>query len=119
LFKKLVFLIALMTGLQAFSISIDQPSIFLETRSGSRESFEINVQNPNSYPIKLKIYAADWEYNDKGGKRFLEAGSSEHGLSKWLQMPDQKELVLSAFEEKKIKEDDFAKLFEPAEQEAS
>jgi len=100
LLKKILLLGLLFTTLQAFSISIDQPSIFLETRSGHTKTFKITLTNPNSYPIKVKIYSSDWEYNNQGGKRFLDAGSTKHSLSQWLELPKETDIELKAFADK-------------------
>jgi hypothetical protein len=84
--KKLFLAILLMCGLASAltTISIDRPSIFLETDRGSAVTHRINLTNRNSTDLKLLVYTNDWLHTAKGGKEFLEPGGSRFSCADWL-----------------------------------
>ncbi|MDR1114534.1 MAG: hypothetical protein LBL50_05530 [Candidatus Margulisbacteria bacterium] len=84
--KKLFSAILFMCGLASAltTISIDRPSIFLETERGSAVTHKINLTNRNNTDLKLLVYANDWIYTAKGGKEFLEPGGSQFSCADWL-----------------------------------
>ncbi|GBR72435.1 hypothetical protein HP1_116 [Candidatus Termititenax spirochaetophilus] len=86
--KKLLYLLfcGLLSLGFSLTLSLDQPSIHLETDRGSSVTHKINLYNQNDKPLKLKIYVRDWEYTESGAKAFLKSGSADSSCADWLKL---------------------------------
>jgi hypothetical protein len=70
----------------ALNLSLDQPSIHLETARGSTVTSKIRLTNRGAEELNLRVYARDWRYAEGGAKEFLPAGESESSCADWLKL---------------------------------
>jgi len=95
--KYLLLFLIISSQALAFSFSIDQPSVHLQSSPGQTSYFEITVTNKNDFPVTVSVYANDWVYRkDQFGKLFYAAGSSKYSLANDLELPAEKVSLLSA-----------------------
>lgn len=67
-----------------FSLSIDNPSIYIVSDPASTQNGEINVQNNGTNTLKIKAYVADWAYSNGGSKAFYPAASTKYSCANWI-----------------------------------
>jgi len=79
----------------ALTLSLDQPSLHLETARGSRTTHKINLANRGDSPLRLKVYVQDWQYAENGAKEFLMPGSSPYSCTDWITLSGE-ELTIPA-----------------------
>ncbi|GBR76999.1 hypothetical protein NO2_1461 [Candidatus Termititenax persephonae] len=70
----------------ALSISLDQPSIFLETDRGLSVTHKIKLINRGQEDLNLYVYVRDWVYAENGVKEFLPPGESQYSCADWLEL---------------------------------
>jgi hypothetical protein len=84
--RKLLILLLLASFGFAISISLDQPSIHLETERGTTTRHQIRLTNNNPAPLTLRVYVQDWQYTETGAKEFLQPGTSAHSCADWIKL---------------------------------
>ena len=84
--KKFGVLIILLNCCFALTLSLDQPSVYLDTDRGAATTHKVRLSNSGEDNLRLKIYAQDWQYTEDGAKEFLPAGSTPYSCANWLKL---------------------------------
>lgn len=73
-------------GAGAAILQVDPPKVFLTIPAGQSGGGKLTVRNPSEEPIKIKIYAQDWKYNDlhDGTKVFFPFNTLPLSCANWI-----------------------------------
>ncbi|MDR1997618.1 MAG: hypothetical protein LBQ83_04785 [Candidatus Margulisbacteria bacterium] len=88
--KKLVVLLCVLNFCFALSLSLDQPSLHLETERGARTKHRLKLTNRGDTDLRLKVYAMDWRYMEDGAKEFLAPDTRPYSCADWLVLPQDR-----------------------------
>lgn len=70
----------------AVTVRIDQPRVRLVIPQGGAHSGVIDVENPTSEPLKVRVYLEDWVYSSAadGSKEFFPPGTTRLSCARWI-----------------------------------
>ena len=79
----------------AISVSLDQPSLHLETERGKTSQHKIKLTNNNPEPLNLKVYVQDWQYTNDCAKEFLPPGTLPNSCAEWINISAYRVTILA------------------------
>jgi len=99
--RSIIGLIILVSQLLGFSLTIDKPTYYIATKSGSQTECAVYINNENSFPVELEVYLKDWKYaKENRGKIFLDKGITEASLAGWIELSKDKFIIPAKTETK-------------------
>jgi hypothetical protein len=77
---------SLLLAFNVFALRIDSARVIAAIAEDGSYSGVVNVDNPNSTPVSVKVYVEDFVYVEPftGDKELFARGVSAHSLSNWL-----------------------------------
>lgn len=99
----ILLLLAPVSGMQAQAgISVSPGKLYYSVPPGGKHSQVLKVSNPTDAELEVGVSFSDWDYDEAGNNRLLEAGSLDHSNIDWVQVLPETFFILKPRETREI-----------------